>query len=50
MNVFDSFILAIILNAFKFTFFVLVGTHILPDGSSGVLQLQLHLSKLTTNG
>ena len=37
----------IILSTFKFTSSVLFGLHILQDKSSGVLQLPLHLSKLT---
>ena len=49
-NVFDLFILAIILKKLKFTSSVLFGTHILLDESLRVLQLSLHLSKLTTNG
>ena len=47
VNVFDSFILVIILNTFKFKSFVLFRTHILSRISSRVLQL---LSKLTLNG
>ena len=43
----EWFILLIILITLKFTSFVLFGTHFLPHGSSKVLQLPLHLSKLT---
>ena len=49
MNAFDSFIPVIIWNIFKFTSSVLLGTQILPDGSSIVLHLSSYLSKLTIN-
>ena len=48
-NIFDSFILAIVLKVLKFTSSVLFGMHIIQDGLSRVLQLPLHLSKLTRN-
>ena len=43
----DSFILVILSKTFKFTSSVLFGTHIVLDKSLIVLQLLLHLSKLT---
>ena len=46
-SVFDPFVLVIMLKTFEFTFFVLFGTHILLDKSSRILQLPLHLFKLT---
>ena len=49
LNGFDSFFFVIILNAFIFTSSVFFGMHILPDGSSIVLELLLHLSKLIIN-
>ena len=49
-NVFDSFILVIMLKTFTFTFSVLFATHILPYVSPRKLKLLLHLSKLTING
>ena len=48
-NIFEPFILVITLKTLKITCSVLFGKHIIPDGSSRVLQLQLHLSKLTIN-
>ena len=38
------------LKTFDFKSSVLFGTHILLDGTSRVLKLPLHLSKLTLNG
>ena len=46
VNVFASFIYVIILNTFKVTPSVLLGTRILADRSSRVLQFLIHLSKL----
>ena len=43
VNVFDMFILVIILKAFKFISPVLFATHIPPDGQTRVSQLSLHL-------
>ena len=47
VNEFVSFILVMILDAFKFTFSVLLGTHILLEVLTRVFQLWLHLPKLT---
>ena len=50
LNIFDSFILVFMLNTFIFKSFVLLATHTLLDRSLRVLQLPVHLPKLTTNG
>ena len=47
VNVFDSYILVIMLKKFRFKSPVLFGTHTLLVG---ILQLPTHLSNLTTNG
>lgn len=46
-DVFDSCIVAIILNLFKSISYVLFGTNVSLDGSPIVLQLLSDLSKLT---
>ena len=48
-NVFDSFVPLNILNTSGITSSILLGTHILPNGSSTELQLPLHVSRLTIN-
>ena len=50
IDVFDSFIPDIIINTFKFAPPVLLGSHILPNGSSKVFQLLSHLTKVAING
>ena len=50
VNVFDSFFHVIMLNALRFKYFVLFGTHTLFYKSLRVLQLPTHLSNLTANG
>ena len=50
LSVFDSFIPLIMLNSFSFTFSILFGTHILPNGSSILLQFPSHLFILMMNG
>ena len=50
INVLESFIPFIILSTSKFTASILLGTHILLNGSSEVLQLPLHLSRVVING
>ena len=50
VNAFDSFIFVIILKTLKLTSSALFGTFILLDESPRILQLPLHLSKITTNG
>ena len=50
VGLFNSFILVIILKTFEFTSSVLFATHILLDKSVILLQLPLHLSKLTMDG
>ena len=49
-DVFDSFILAIMLKTLRFESSVLFRTHNLLDRPLRVLQLLAHLSKLTANG
>ena len=48
--VFYSFIPVIILKTFTFTSSILIGTHVLLDKSSKVLQLPLQLSQLIISG
>ena len=50
VNIFDSFILVIMLKTLRLKSSALFGTHNLLDRSSRVLQLPAHLSKLTANG
>ena len=50
LNVFDSFILVIMLKTLRFKSSVLFGTHALLDKSLTVLELPAHLSNLTENG
>ena len=49
-NIFNSFIPVIVLKTLIFRSSILFGTHILSDRSLRVLQLPMHLSKLTANG
>ena len=46
----DSYIIAIMLNTLTFTIFVLFKVPIFVEKSSIILKLQLHLSRLITNG
>ena len=47
VNVFDSFIYAIMLKILRLKSSALLGTHVLLDKSLRVLQLPTHLSNLT---
>ena len=49
VKIFDSFILVIMLEVLRLKASVLFGTHTLLDKSLRVLQLLMHLCKLTAN-